>query len=234
MPPTRTCSRRRPERIPNGCARRRDGWRSPMAPPMAADALGLPPFTIAQLAAEIPKPARRPHLVRRERGRRSVTACRRRRHRRPRRCVRRRPRRPRRRRRSRLDQRGAARSRSAPRAARGDRAPQPVRRRPTSCTAAIATGSGRETASTSSPTPRPSRAACSISLTVDQVLGRDLLGLAGQIETLTDRLEEPFGQRVLHEIEVLAEEPVVRARPTTSSRSAGARRRSARARAPPA
>ncbi len=30
---------------------------TPMAPPMAADALGLPPFTIAQLAAEIPKPA---------------------------------------------------------------------------------------------------------------------------------------------------------------------------------
>ena len=29
---------------------------TPMAPPMAADALGLPPFTIADLAAEIPQP----------------------------------------------------------------------------------------------------------------------------------------------------------------------------------
>ena len=52
-----------------------------MAPPMAADALGLAPFTIAELAAEVTtEHARRRDRARRERGRRALPARRRRRH----------------------------------------------------------------------------------------------------------------------------------------------------------
>ena len=54
----------------------------PMAPPMAADALGLPPFTIADLVAEIAPPAPNRDHHRRRRGRAAVTARRRRRQRR--------------------------------------------------------------------------------------------------------------------------------------------------------
>ena len=58
-----------------------------MAPPMAAAALGLAPFTIADLAARDRRSAAGDRRARGERGRRAVAARRRRRHRRPRRAL---------------------------------------------------------------------------------------------------------------------------------------------------
>ena len=63
---------------------------------------------------------------------------------------------------------------------------------------------------------------------VDQVVGRDLLGLAVSVDPLADRLEVAVGDGVLDEVEVLAEEPVVRADRPLRVRAAGGRHRSRR------
>ena len=85
--PTPTSSRPRPARTPPPCARRTGSYAVPMAPPMAAEALGRPPFTVADLVAELTWPdavdvgagrdGRRRALADRRRRRQRVTrACR--------------------------------------------------------------------------------------------------------------------------------------------------------------
>ena len=55
-PPTPRCSPPRPARTPPRCAAPDRSFHRAMAPPMAAEALGLPPFTVGDLVAELEWP----------------------------------------------------------------------------------------------------------------------------------------------------------------------------------